>query len=449
MRNTSIRVLLCSVALLVASCSGAAGNGGGSGNGNGDPGAAPAKDATLTLELYSKFTDREEKKLNEVIAGFKKKFPNITVHHTGNQDDDKLDQSIRGGNPPDVAISFYTDNLGNWCQSGAFQDLKPYVDRDKVNVDQIPQAVRDYTTFEGKRCAMPLLADAFGLYYNKDDFAAAGITAPPKTTDELFEDAKKLTKFGPDGSIQVAGFLPSMPFYGNLAEVWSPMFGARYLGPDGKSGLAASPQWKEMFEFQKKLVDFYGKDKVEKFKAGLGDEYSPDNAFHKGKLAMALDGEFRTAFIADTAKDLNYGTAPSPMSAGNSSMYGGGLVTGTIIAIPKGVKNPGASWELIKYLTLDTDALVQFSNGINNLPSTLDSLKSPALNHEAHFQTFLDIYGSGKLVTKPSTAIGDAHLKAVNDFAEQWVAGNVPDLQAGLQKVDAQINDALAQKQGK
>ena len=28
--------------------------------------------------------------------------------------------------------------------------------------------------------------------------------------------------------------------------------------------------------------------------------------------------------------------------------YGGGFVTGTIIGIPKGVKNPGASWELIK-----------------------------------------------------------------------------------------------------
>ncbi|MEV4319898.1 ABC transporter substrate-binding protein [Actinocrispum sp. NPDC049592] len=447
MRKTSMRVLLCSVALLVASCSGAAGNGGGGGSGdNSGAGAAPAKDATLTLEVYSKFTDREERELNKVLDTFKKKYPNITVHHTGNQDDDKLTQSIQAGNPPDVAISFYTDNLGNWCKSGAFQDLKPYIDRDKIDVNQIPEAVREYTTFEGKRCAMPLLADAFGLYYNKDLFAAAGISAPPKTTDELFEDAKKLTKFGPDGSIEVAGFSASMPFYGNLAEVWAPMFGAKYLGPDGKSGLAGSPQWKEMFEFQKKLVDFYGADKLEKFKAGLGDEYSPDNAFHKGKLAMALDGEFRTAFIADTAKGLNYGTAPSPMSPNNSKMYGGGLVTGTIIAIPKGVKNPGASWELIKHLTLDTDSLVAFSNGINNLPSTIDSLKSPNLKHEAQFQTFLDIYGSGKLVTKPSTAIGDAHLKAVNDFAEQWVAGKIPDLEAGLKKVDDQINDALAQK---
>ncbi|TCO53481.1 ABC transporter substrate-binding protein [Actinocrispum wychmicini] len=449
MRKTSLRVLLASVALLVASCSGAAGGGGGGGASGEQLGAAPGKDDKLKLVVYSKFTDREFNAVTDAMKTFSKKYPNIEIDHQGNQDDDKLTQSIQAGNPPDVAISFYTDNLGNWCQSGAFQDLKPYVDRDKVDLNQLPEAVRQYTEFNGKRCAFPMLADAFGLYYNKDYFAAAGIAGPPKTMDELFEDAKKLTKFNPDGSIKVAGFIPTMPFYGNLAEVWAPSFGAKFLGPDGKSGLAGSPQWKEMFEFQKKLVDFYGKDKLEQFKSGLGDEYSADNGFQKGKLAIAYDGEYRTAFIADQAKDLNYGTAPAPMSASNASMYGGGLVTGTIIAIPKGVKNPGASWELVKHMALDTDVLVQIANGIHNLPSTLASLNSPNLQKSPQFQTFLDLYGSGKLVTKPSTAIGDAHLKAVNDFAEKWVAGSVPDLEAGLKQVDAQINDALAQKQGK
>jgi multiple sugar transport system substrate-binding protein len=65
---------------------------------------------------------------------------------------------------------------------------------------------------------------------------------------------------------------------------------------------------------------------------------------------------------------------------------------------------------------------------------------------DPQFKTFLDIYGSGKLVANPPSPIGDAHLKAVNDFAERWQAGGVPDLTAGLKQVDAQINDALAQK---
>ncbi|MCE7003367.1 extracellular solute-binding protein [Kibdelosporangium philippinense] len=446
MRKAPIRVVLASVALLVASCSGAAGGGGG----GGEIGAAPAADANLTLVVYSKFTDREEKAVTAALQSFTKKFPNIKIDHRGNQDDDKLTQSIQSGSPPDVAISFFSDNLGNWCHSGAFQDLNPYIQRDKVDLNVIPKQVRDYTAYNGKQCSMPFLADVYGFYYNKDMLTAAGISGPPKTTAELLDYAKRTTKFAADGSIEVAGFIPSMPFYANEAQIWAPMWGATYLsGPDGKSAMASSPQWKELFDFQKQLVDFYGKDKLERFKAGLGDQYSPDNAFHKKKLAMMFDGEYRNAFLADTAPDVNYGTAPPPVSASRTSQYGGGYSTGTIIGMPKGVKNPGASWELIKHVTLDTDTLVELSNQIKNLPSTTDSLSSPNLKVNEQFKTFLDMYGSGKLQSNPASPVNAAAIKAVNDFASRWIAGQEPDLAAGLAKVDAQINDELAQKLGK
>jgi multiple sugar transport system substrate-binding protein len=103
---------------------------------------------------------------------------------------------------------------------------------------------------------------------------------------------------------------------------------------------------------------------------------------------------------------------------------------------------------LIKQLSLDTDTLVQMANGLKNVPSTLASLNDPRLEVDPQFKTFLDMYSSGKLVPNPSTPIGDAHLKAVNDFAEKWQAGAVPDLEEGLKKVDAQIDDDLAQKTG-
>ena len=438
-------LLLCAaaaVALLATACSGAAAPGGG-----GAAAAPPGRDDKLTVTVYSKFTAREYDVVTKALNKLRDKYPNIEVRHEGNQDDDKITQSIRGGNPPDVAISFYTDNLGVWCSNGSFQDLQPYIERDGIDLNQIPKAVRDYTAYQGKRCAMPMLADVFGLYYNTDMFAKAGITAPPKNTTELLEDTKKLTQFNPDGSIKVAGFIPSMPFYGNQAQYWAPNFGASYFGPDGKSDLANSPGWKAMFQFQKQLVDFYGgDDKVEKFKSGLGDEYSADQGFQAGKLAMAYDGEYRDAFIKDQAPTLKFATAPAPVLDSLSDQYGGAFTTGTIIAIPKGAKHPGAAWELIKQVTLDTGTLVEMANGLKNVPSTTASLTDPKLVVDPQFKTFLDIYASGKLVANPPSPIGDAHLKAVNDFAERWLAGAVPDLTAGLKQVDAQINDALAQK---
>jgi multiple sugar transport system substrate-binding protein len=185
---------------------------------------------------------------------------------------------------------------------------------------------------------------------------------------------------------------------------------------------------------------------VEKFKSGLGDEYSADQGFQAGKLAMAYDGEYRDAFIKDQAPTLKFATAPAPVLDSLSEQYGGGFTTGTIIAIPKGAKNPGAAWELIKQVTLDTGTLVDLANGLKNVPSTTASLTDPKLEADSQFKTFLDIYASGKLVANPPSPIGDAHLKVVNDFAERWQAGGVPDLTAGLKQVDAQINDALAQK---
>src|SRR3989442_12949625 len=70
-----------------------------------------------------------------------------------------------------------------------------------------------YTQYKGKRCALPLLADVYGFYYNKKMFKAAGLTSPPKTMSQLTAYAKKLTKKSSDGSIKVAGDNPFLGFY--------------------------------------------------------------------------------------------------------------------------------------------------------------------------------------------------------------------------------------------
>ncbi|GAA0652953.1 extracellular solute-binding protein [Kutzneria viridogrisea] len=414
--------------------------------GGSNSGAAAAFDPNqqLTLTVYSNFADRELGVLNKALDGFRAKYPNIKVNSQGNQDDDKITQSIRSGNPPDVAISFATDNIGQFCSSKAWQDLKPYLDRDKLDLNQIPQAVRDYTSYQGTRCAMPMLADVNGLYYNKDLFAQAGITAAPKNMTELFEDAKKLTQRNPDGSIKTIGFIPQIGFYANHPQIWAPQFGAKWVDGNGKSDLATDPGWQELFTFQKKLVDFYGWENLQKFTAGLGQEYSADHGFNKGQVAMMFDGEYRTAFINNDAPKLNYGTAPSPVADDRANLYGGGYTTGTIVGIPKGAKNSAAGWELVKYLSTDTGALVQLANGLNNVPSTKDALHSPDLKLPPQFKTFLDIFDNPNLASNPASPNGGAYIKTVEDFANSWQSGKVTDLKGELAKVDKTIDDAKA-----
>ncbi|CCH27760.1 ABC transporter substrate-binding protein [Actinosynnema sp. NPDC047251] len=442
MRKVSRAALLCvAAAVSLTACAAGAGKS----DQAGGLAAAPGKDDKFTLTVWSNYSGREQDEVTKALESFKKKYPNAEIKHEGSQDDDKITAGIRSGNPPDVALSFTTDNIGQFCSSGSFQDLKPYIDRDKVDLNQIPDAVRSYTEYKGNRCAMPMLNDVYGLYFNKELLAAAGITTAPKTTAELLDFAKRTTKKAPDGSIEVAGFLPTMLFYANRPPIWAPNFGAKWAGPDGKSSLA-TPEWAEMLKFQKELVDFYGFDNLERFRAGLGQEYSTDHAFHQQKIAMMIDGEYRTAFLKDQAPNVKFGTAPFPTI--KPELYGTGFTTGTIMGVPKGAKNAGAAWELIKHLSFDTDTIVTLSNGIKNIPSTKAALADPRLEVDENFKTFIDLAKSDKLQGNPVTPIGDAHIKAIGDFATSWQSGKVTDLMAGLKDVDKQIDDEIA-KSGK
>src|SRR5262249_27442508 len=222
-----------------------------------------------------------------------------------------------------------------------------------------------YTQYNGVRCALPLLADDIGLYYNKTLFAKAGIKRPPHTFSELTADAKKLTQKGSDGSLKVVGYDPSLDWYSTVPPkftFYAPLWAARYTDSKGRSILSKSPGWTRFLTWQKGLLDWYGFDKLKRFEPGTGQQVSPSNAFEKGQVAMDIDGEWRVAFVKNEHPELQYGTAPMPVDDKHPELYGAGYINGTIIGIPKGSPHPDQAWDLTRYLTTNTHFLAQFSN---------------------------------------------------------------------------------------
>ncbi|WP_246607432.1 ABC transporter substrate-binding protein [Paractinoplanes toevensis] len=402
-----------------------------------DPGAS----VSGTVELWHFFTEREADAIDQVIKDFESSHPNIKVTVKSGQDDSKVTQAIGAGNGPDIGLSYSTDIVGKFCSSGAWVDLTPYINRDKVDLNQLNATTRSYTEFGGKRCAMPFLADAYGMFYNKDLFAKAGIAGPPKTLDELTEDAKKLTVRNSDGSLKTVGFLPLYDFYENAAAHLAPAVGAKWLTDDGKSAVGTDPAWKTLLTWQKNLVDWYGYANLTKFKAGLGDEFSADNAFQKGQVAINIDAEYRLAFLKDQAPSLKYGVAPLPAS--DASRYGGGYVTGNIMGISKNAKNPEAAWALIKYLTTDDAAVTKLAGLIKNVPTTTKSIADPTLNADPDFKAFIDIFNSPNSQTTPPSASGPAYQETFGQFLLTYQAGKVKDLNAGLADADKQVNSVM------
>ena len=428
------RVAIAGLVLLVLSASVIAGCGGSSESSSG----------SADLTLWTGFTDRELGVMKDVIADFEKTHPDIHVKVVGGISDDKIVAAIRGGNAPDVAHSFdagaYT---GAYCSNGAWIDLADYMKQDGLSDDVFPEVPRQYSQFEGTRCALPMLADVYGLYYNKDLLAKAGIDSPPQTVSQLMDDAKKLTERNPDGSLKVVGLDPFDGFYENVAAHWAPQWGVDWVDESGKSNLAAQPGWADMLRWQKELIDWYGYDNLVRWQASAGDEFSAQNAFERGKLAMNLDGEWRVAFVQSEHPELNFGTAPLPVDDAQPDLYGSGYTSGSIIGIAKTSGHKDEAWQLLKFLATDTGALVKMTNGIRNVPTTTDALSSPDVKPDEAFNIFLDIFGNPNTRTTPITLVGSANQDLVDAFVTKYQAGKVDDLEGGLADLDQQIDAQL------
>jgi len=399
------------------------------------------------LTVWHFFTDREADVIQSAIDGFTTANPDIKVTVQAGQDDDKMRQAIAANQAIDVGISYSSDQIGPLCSTGAFIDLGPYIQKDNIDLSQIPDVVRSYTAFNGVQCALPMLADVTGLYYNKDMLAAAGISGPPKSLDELAADAVALTTYNPDGSIDQLGFNPLTSYYETNASNYAIMAGAKWLNPGNTtSAIGSDPNWTTLLNWQQNLINALGGyQKLADWSAASGDEFSDQMDFEIGRVAMVIDGEWRTAFIAsdsDQSKALNYGTAPLPVL--NPSDYGAGLIDGNLIGIPKGSKNPDQAWELVKYLALDTDAQVAMGNGLKNVPTIESAVTSPNLEKDANYQTFLDAFVNPKSGTEPRTIVGTEYLDLMATFIQSWESGDVTDLASGLADVDQQINSAIA-----
>src|SRR3954470_3267158 len=298
--------------------------------------AGQKKPAATKLTIWVGWSARELSEFKQVVQEYDAKNKDVEVKVVGGINDDKIIAALRAGNGPDVVSSFTSQNVGIYCSSGGWIDLGPYLKKDKININIFPKATQYYTQYKGTRCALPLLADVTGLYYNKKLLAAAGLNGPPKTLDQLTQYAKKLTKRNPDGSLKVVGFDPFMGFYQNTAGSYQPLFNGKYFNGTNSS-LGSDPSWAKFLRWQKNLIDFYGYKNLVKWQTGAGDEFSASHAFETGKLAMMMDGEWRVAFIAAEHPTLPY--APARMPTFSPSLYGGGYINGTIIGIPKNGKN--------------------------------------------------------------------------------------------------------------
>lgn len=400
----------------------------------------------VTIEFWTGASGPGFTAVRKLLDTFESTHPGITVHAVPDQGDPtKTTLAIASGTGPDLTAAFSNESVAKACASGALVDLGTYEDTDHVTPDLFPAWERTFMQTAGKRCAIPYVADDAGLYYNQALLAKAGFTSPPRTIDELANIAVKTTQYNSDGSIKVAGFVPLMGFAWSYPDIYAGWFGVHWIDATGKAQLASDPHAAAMFQFEKKIVDAIGYDKLKTFVAKAGADESGADEFNNGKVAMLVDGEWRNAFIHDDFPKFKYATVPLPSTTSNPADAGPTFIASGTLAIPRNSKHPAEAWELARFLGVDTDNVVQYIGTLHNIPTTLAALKSPKLNLGYGFTPFLDSAANPNTLTTPTWPSGPVWKDPIGTFTDDWEAGKISDLQAGLVKLDDTIDKLISQ----
>jgi multiple sugar transport system substrate-binding protein len=280
-----------------------------------------------------------------IVDDFRAANPNITVDVTVSDWDaywEKLLTGLAGGAAPDV---FAMDGpLGNDYQKrDVLLDLTPLVAADGYDLGQLDaNAVKQFTTRDGKVFGLPRDLNTTALYYNKAMFDAAGIPYPDDTWDwaKLVEVGKQLTldKDG-DGTVDQWGLYTETT---DMENAWSSFVwqaGGDILNADGTATALDKPESAAGIQF---LQDLIWKHKVAADPAIFAET---GDAFEQGVAAMEINGSWLVP--THEAAGINLGIAPLPKgAAGRASSVN---ATGAVIA--KTTKSPEAAWELVKYLS--------------------------------------------------------------------------------------------------
>ena len=158
--------------------------------------AAGQSKESVTLVWWHNATQGEGLKLwTSVAAEFHKPHPDVTIKAVPLQNEQfttKIPIALQSNSPPDVFQNWGGGQLVDQVKAGKVADLTKYV---KPWIKTIGGSAAGWQV-NGKQYAIPYSVGVVGFWYNKELFAQAGITSPPKTWPQFMAAIAKLKAAG-------------------------------------------------------------------------------------------------------------------------------------------------------------------------------------------------------------------------------------------------------------
>ena len=178
-----IAPLAVTAALLLAACGGTSGN--------------PSSSAVHggSVSLWAEWTSVEQGDFQAALQPFESQ-NGITVNYSGKGSnmDTALEAAVSGGAPPDVALVPDPGTLQTLAKQGSAKDITNIIGSASSNYGS---AWNQLATYNGKLYGVWFKgANKNTIWYNPAEFAAASITSPPATWEDVIKDADTLRAAG-------------------------------------------------------------------------------------------------------------------------------------------------------------------------------------------------------------------------------------------------------------
>ncbi|MET3809400.1 extracellular solute-binding protein [Arthrobacter sp. UYEF3] len=372
----------------------------------GSGGNAGAGESTINL-LVPSYADGTKGRWEGIIKDFEAKNPGTKVNlevQSWDNINDVVKTKIQGKQAPDIL------NIDAFAGFAKDQLLYPAKDvLSESTAKDFQDKFAQNASIDGTQYGLPILASARALFYNKDLFAKAGISAPPKTWAELEADAKKITDTGTPGYGLPLGAEEAQAETG----IW--FYGAGGGYGDAKKITVNTPENLEGANFMKKLVD----EKVTQANAGATNRTPLINVFIQGQLGMIEALPPTVGQIKEKNPALKYGVAPIPTKDGSPFTLG---VADHLMAFKNDGKKQDAIKKFLDYF-YSTDVYPKWVAAEGFLPTTKSGAEKLASDPDT--KPFLDLLPNARFYPSTNKA-WTATQGAVKSLIGQIAQGTDP-----------------------
>lgn len=354
----------------------------------------------------------------QIIENFEKENPDIHIEYLGLSSSDALSKyqtAIAAGETPDVGglnNSWAATVIGqNHCV--AFDDMFAAWDGSKDIEEGYMEICRTYHK-NGNIYMMPTSANFITLWTNDAMFAEAGLKAP-KTWDEFFEAAEKLTdkdngQYGytiRGGSASPAVLIDFIYSYLGTNEVFD---------AEGKTTINCD----EAVAFLEKYLGLYG-------------EYTPESDITAGykEISANFDSGVSAMFTHNlgsygshvTAFGGTEGFTANPLPTADNGKYVnyGGALTG--LCMFDTCENQEAAWKWITYMC-SHDANSYWNESIGQLPVNTSCYEDDWMKEMQHIQCAIETTSMDNCITYTSPS-----------YLPEWGSINSTYIEPGIQSV--------------